>query len=95
MVVSDTTSTLTEEERIVIDMIIVGCIKLICKISGKDPLKYAKARSHHQTKSLTFTSAYLDIPRIIKENPKIRLSDIRKRLPENLQNIQDATYQEY
>jgi hypothetical protein len=84
------TSTLTDEEQLVINIIIEGCIRLISKTSGDGPLKYARARSHHQTKSLAHTSVNLHIYDILQENPNIRPSDIRKRLPENLQSIQDA-----
>ena len=84
------TSTFTDEEKIAIDIIIEGCTRLICKTLGNDPLKYSRARSHHQIKSLVHTSVNLHIHDIIQENPNIRPSDIRKRLPKNLQSIQDA-----
>jgi hypothetical protein len=84
------TSSLTDEEEIVIDIIIQGCKRLICKTSGDDPLKYARARSHHKTKSLAHVYTNLHIYDIIQKNPNIRPSDIRKSLPESLQSIRDA-----
>jgi hypothetical protein len=84
------TFTLTYEEKIVIEMIIEGCTRLICRTSEDDPLKYARARSHYQTKPLVHTFVILHIHDMIKENSNIRPSYIRKRLPESFQNIQDA-----
>ena len=84
------TFTLTYEEKIVIEMIIEGCTRLICRTSEDDPLKYASARSHYQTKPLVHTFVILHIHDMIKENSNIRPSYIRKRLPESFQNIQDA-----
>lgn len=86
----DNTLTLTYEEKIVIDMIIEGCTRLIRRTSDDDPLKYARARLHYQTKPLVHTFVNLHIHDMIKENPTIRPSHIRKRLPESFQNIQDA-----
>jgi hypothetical protein len=83
-------STLTEEDGMIIDNILVGCKKLIYQTSNRDPKKYPKARSHHQTKSLTATSVYHAIPKIMKENTEFRSFDIRKNLPDNFQSIQDA-----
>jgi hypothetical protein len=57
----DNTLTLTYEEKIVIDMIIEGCARLICRTSDDDPLKYARARSHYQTKPLVHTFVNLHI----------------------------------
>ena len=86
------TSSLTDEDKIVIDMITEGCTRLICNISGDDPLKYARARSHHQTKPLAHTFINIHIYDIIQENSIIRPSNIRMNLPENLQGIQDADF---
>ena len=83
-------STLTEEDWAIINNILVGCKKFIHRISDRDPKGYSKARSHHQTKSLTSTSVYHAIPKIIKEKSKFRPSDIRENLPDKLQNIQYA-----
>ena len=84
-------ATLTEEQkRDIIEMIIHGCTRLISTISEDNPLKYARARSHHQTKSLTSTFIYLNFHKMITRDSKIRLSNVRKRLPEKLQNIQDG-----
>jgi hypothetical protein len=44
------TSVLTDEDKIVIEKIIEGCTRLICKTSGDDPLKYARARLNHKIK---------------------------------------------
>jgi hypothetical protein len=44
------TSGLTDEHKIVIEKIIEGCTRLICKTSGDDPLKYARARLNHKIK---------------------------------------------
>ena len=84
------TSSLTDEEEIAIDIIIQGCTRLICKTSGDDPLKYARARSHRKTKSLAHAFVNLHIYDIIQKNPNIRPSDIRKNLPKSLQSIRDA-----
>jgi hypothetical protein len=84
------TFTLTYEEKIVIEMIIEGCTRLICRTSENDPLKYARARSHYQTKPLVHTFVIHHIHDMIKENSNIRPWYIRKRLPESFQNIQDA-----
>jgi hypothetical protein len=89
------TFTLTYEEKIVIEMIIEGCTRLICTTSEDDPLKYARARLHHKTKPLVHTFVILHIHDMIKENPTIVLRILGKAYLKAFKIFRILTYQGY
>lgn len=81
--------TLTYDDRILIDKIIIGCATLISNITSKDK-NYARVRSNQQTKSLVNTWILINLPLILEKKLRFRPSDIRKMLPESMKNIQGA-----
>ncbi len=76
---------ITAEDRLLVDKIIVGMCKMISSVTSRDVKKRAKALSKRHTKSLVYT-AVDNVP----TNTKFRPSDIRKKLPKELQGIQYA-----
>jgi hypothetical protein len=79
-----------KKDVLLICKIIVGCTKFINWFATLDAKKYARAKSHLQTKSLANTAAYYGGQSLTKEKPKFRPHEVRRKLPEDLQNIQDA-----
>lgn len=75
------------QDKLLIGQISNGCRQLIFSICARDPLQYSKAARHRETKSLATTSISLIIP----ENNEFRPSDIRRKIPEELQNIQRSS----
>jgi hypothetical protein len=83
--------TLSYDDRILIDKIIIGCAILISDITSNDK-NYARVRSNQQAKSLVNTWILINLPLILEKKLRFRPSDIRKMLPENeiMKNIQSA-----
>jgi len=88
----DKNDKLIEEEWLQMGRVLIGCTKLIDNITSINPKIYSKARSHHQTKSLVYTTTYYSLPRIIKEKPKFRPYDIKRNFPKEMQKIEDAYF---
>jgi len=76
-------SRINSEDKILINQIIRGCRILIKGIISRDPKKDAKAVRHTEPKSLATTSASI----MSLDKGPLRASDIKKKLPENIQNI--------
>ena len=81
--------TLSNDDRLLIDKIIIGCATLISNITSNQK-NYARVRSNQQTKSLVNTWILINLPLILEKKPRFRPSDIRKMLPGNMKNIQSA-----
>jgi hypothetical protein len=87
--------SLTEKEgRALVDMILIGCTKVLCNAINHDPKSQARSLISKQRKSLSYTSSLNNVENIVKEKGIFRPSDIRKKLPTELQNIRgaDLTY---
>lgn len=81
----DKIGTISTEDRLLVDEIIVGMCKMISSVTSRDEEKRAKASSKRHTKSLVYTG--LDN---VSTNTRFRPSDVRKKLPIELQGIQYA-----
>jgi hypothetical protein len=82
--------TLTPEDRLLIDIVLVGCMKVISTIVHEDPKQYAKRLSKEYTKSNVDTFVRL---RYLSEQKKddgqtFRPYNIRDNISEDLKNIQ-------
>jgi hypothetical protein len=73
-----------------VDIIAVGCAKMISSITSHSPRKHSRAHSHKEVKSLTSAYIFFALPEIFEKKEKFRPSDIRNILPENLRNISSA-----
>ena len=80
----DAIEELKSQDKELMLQITRGCKDFILNISAKNPSEYSRAPRHQETKSLATTSISLIIP----ENKEFRPSDIRRKIPEELQNIQ-------
>jgi hypothetical protein len=90
-------SPLTDgEKRIIIDMIVIGCTKVLCNVINYDAKWKAESYSNssQQKKSLALTSTQYNLGDILDDKGIFRSSDIRKKLPKEIQNIRgaDSTY---
>jgi hypothetical protein len=75
-----------------IDMILIGCTKVICNVINRDAKSQAQSysTSSQQKKSLATTSTLYNLGNILDEKGTFRPSDIKKRLPKEIQNIRVA-----
>jgi hypothetical protein len=82
----------TEEKQIMIDMILIGCTKVICNVINRDAKVQAQSysTSRQQKKSLATTSTLYNVGNILDEKETFRSSDVKRRLPKEIQNIRRA-----
>ena len=82
----------TEEKQIMIDMILIGCTKILCNAINHDAKVQAQSysTSSQQKKSLATTSTLYNVGNILDEKGTFRPSDIKKRLSKEIQNIRGA-----
>jgi hypothetical protein len=82
---------LTLEEMIIIHRILIGCSKLVYSSHLKGAKHSAKALSTPSTKSLVSISSILKLNSTDQdETNKFRPSDLRRKLPDDIKNIQAA-----
>ena len=85
-----------KEKRIIIDMIVIGCTKELCNVIKYKAKRQAESysTSSQQKKSLALTSTQYNLGDILDDKGIFRSSDIRKKLPKEIQNIRgsDSTY---
>jgi hypothetical protein len=82
---------LTLEEMIIIHRILIGCSKLVYSSHLKGAKNSAKALSKPSTKSLVSISSILKLTSTDKDYAnKFRPSDLRRKLPEEIKNVQAA-----
>ena len=81
---------LTLEEKILINRILIGCSKLIYSVYTQDAKKTAKALSRTSKKELASTYSTIHLTMRVKDRPKFRPSNIKKKLPEDNKDIQPA-----
>jgi hypothetical protein len=85
-----------KEKRIIIDMIVIDCTKVLCKVINYKAKRQAESysTSSQQNKSLALTSTQYNLGDILDDKGTFRSSDIRKKLPKEIQNIRgaDLTY---
>jgi hypothetical protein len=77
---------LTEEDRLLTGIILVGCTKMICNIINTNIRSYTNAAFNQQIKSLAYNSVLINLPKIIEENSMFRPADVRRILPEDKVN---------
>lgn len=75
-----------------IDIILIGCTKVLCNVINRDAKGQAQSysTSSQQKKSLATTSTLYNLGKILNEKGTFRPSDIKKRLPKEIQNIRRA-----
>ena len=73
-------------------MILIGCTKVLCNIISRNAKSTAQSysTSTQQRKSLAITSTLYNIGNILDEKGTFRPSDIKRRLPKEIQNIRGA-----
>jgi hypothetical protein len=83
-------SSLTADDWLVISRIIIGCSKLVY-----DSYRYLDNNNSRQKrlfktskKQVAFLSSFANLREMAEVNPIFRPSDIRRKLPEDVQNIQ-------
>jgi hypothetical protein len=83
--------TLTPEDRLLIDIVLVGCTKVISMIIHEDPKQYAKRLSKEYIKSNLDTFVRLRYLSKQKKDDRqtFRPYDIRENIPEDLKKLKN------
>jgi hypothetical protein len=81
--------TLTLEDRLLIDIILVGCVKIISSMICEDPKHRAKRLSKEYTKSDVDTFVRLCYLSEDKRGQTFRPHDIRNSIPEDLKKLKN------
>jgi hypothetical protein len=82
----------TKDKEIMINMILIGCTKILSNAVNRDAKSQAQSysTSSQQKKSLVTTSTLYNVGNILDEKGTFRQSDIKRRLPKEIQNIRRA-----
>jgi hypothetical protein len=79
--------SLASEDRLLIDIILVGCVKIISSMICEDPKQRAKRLSKEYTKSNVDTFVRLHYLSKDKRGQTFRPHDIRNSIPEDLKKL--------
>jgi hypothetical protein len=80
-------STLTTEERVLCDTILIGCTLLIAKLGYSPPSQIAKTIIKNYGKSKVSSHVYYKLPELLKSRKVITRSDIVNNLDESIKDI--------
>lgn len=80
-------STLTTDERVLCDTILIGCTLLIAKLGYSPPLQNAKTIIKNYEKSKVSSDVHYKLPQLLQSRKVIRRSDIVNILDESIKDI--------
>lgn len=90
MLAIDKGHLLTVEDKILIHRILIGCSKIIYTSHINGAKKRAKALSRPSKKDLTSTFSIINLTMTVEGRSKFRPLNLKRKLPDNIKNIQPA-----